>query len=609
MKRRMTKNWLYNGFGVLKSSDTQAVEGSLILSLFFGQSGRVLLSLWGGENDSCKRGIDLMEFILTNNLTVHNLKEQGPTFASIRRVDDRQIYGNSYIDLTMSNWREDDRWQIKDWRCDQDKFQLDHKLISFKFVGSQAERARERGLTTKRYNIDKAHWPLFLRTFERQQPKIEKREHTNEELERLSEKLLDAITRALDRSVPKLKSNSRSQPWFNEHLKKLKYEIDNTRKAIKKSQSENEKNRLMDELKLGNRHYKRECKKTKDAYYEKLNRINGTADLWKLLKKAKSIRGDSLKTFTKPDGQQTNDAKEIDRTLFDYFVPRNRACSETMKRKKIVKTSKLRPLADGELWQTIRFSLNKKAPGPDGIGNKATKLLFEHCESYFETYYNLLLNNVYLPKCLKRGQLIFFQKAGKSLDNVKGMRPITLLPVLGKVMESLLINRLNEKLAETKFFSPNQHGFTKQKSTQTAIEKVLNEVKNCKKRKTNFAVLIALDISSAFDKLNWMHVLRNLEKTGIDGCYLEAVRQLLIEREIKYDTGSETLSRMCEVGCPQGGRASPGLWLIGMNDMLTNLTRNRNSLKKLKKKFESAIGSIEEWRRSAGLKLSAENST
>ena len=188
-----------------------------------------------------------------------------------------------------------------------------------------------------------------------------------------------------------------------------------------------------------------------------------------------------------------------------------------------------------------------------------------------------------------------------------------------------MINRLNEKLAEFEFFSPNQQGFTKQKSTQTATEKVLNEVKNCKKRKTKFAVLIALDISSAFDKLNWMHVLRNLEKTGIDGCYLEAVRQLLIEREIKYDTGSETLSRMCEVGCPQGGRASPGLWLIGMNDMLTNLTRNKvkntafaddlaltigaNSLEKLKKKFESAIGSIEEWRRSAGLKLSAENST
>ena len=46
-----------------------------------------------------------------------------------------------------------------------------------------------------------------------------------------------------------------------------------------------------------------------------------------------------------------------------------------------------------------------------------------------------------------------------------------------------MINRLNEKLAEFEFFSPNQQGFTKQKSTQTATEKVLNEVKNCKKRK------------------------------------------------------------------------------------------------------------------------------
>lgn len=475
--------------------------------------------------------------------------------------------------------------------------------------------------------MDKANWPLFLENFDKLKPKIETGENTNEELESLTEQLVTSITKSLDCSVPKMNSNKQSQPWYNENLRRIKNQIDQTRKRIKRSKrrkKESEIEERLGELNELNKQYKKEIGKAKDEFYKKLNQVNGMTGLWKLLKKAKNIRGDSLKTFRKPDGKSTTDPNEIDEVLFDYFVPMDKNCSDRMSTRTILKTGELPPLEENELRQSIKYSLNKKAPGLDGIGNKPVKLLFDFFEPYFESYFNKLLRNVYMPTKLKCGRLIFFQKPGKKLDNVKGMRPITLLPVLGKVLEYLLIRRINDKLDDLKFFSPNQHGFTKQKSTSTAIKVVIDQMKKIKKDKTKYAIVVALDISSAFDRLNWNHLMKNLERTSMDGCYLEAVRQLLIDREIQYETGAGTLRRKSEIGCPQGGRASPGLWRIGMNDMLVNLTKNKilnvafaddlaliikaNTLKRITKKFGDAINIIEQWCESAGLKLSVEKS-
>ena len=224
-----------------------------------------------------------------------------------------------------------------------------------------------------------------------------------------------------------------------------------------------------------------------------------------------------------------------------------------------MRSGHLRKLEKGELRAAIQFSLNKKAPGVDGIGNKTVKMLFEHFESYFEDFYNKLLENVYMPKIFKIGTLIFFQKPGKSKNSAKGLRPITLLPVLGKVMEHLLISRVNDELERRDYFSDNQHGFTRGKSTRTAVEQLLKEMKRARKRKrtTKFCIVVAMDISSAFDRLGWHHIIQNAAKAGLGGSHIEAVRQLLINRQVQYDNGERLLTRDPNMGCPQGGRASP----------------------------------------------------
>lgn len=583
-------------------------------------------SVWGDKSNNCKRGQALLEFISANDLTVHNDRTAGPTFVNYKKKDGKTAFGSSCIDLTMSaNMRSQ---CIERWTCDQDSFVLDHKLIEFEISEEAQPVLTEFQLQTQKHNLKKANWPLFVQTFDEQKPIIKDEDYTNDELEVLSESLVKAIQIALDKAAPKLKCKQSSQPWYSERLAQAKAEIDRLRKTInkkkKKRTGDEQVGQLLDRLRDLNREYGRLTRSAKQLYFGELNRVNGISDLWKVLKKAKSVRGESFTSFTKASGEVTDDADEIDDELLCHFVPENKECQQEMKNRPIAKNGRLKPLGQGELRSTMRGSLNKKAPGPDGIGNQPVKILFDWFEPYFERFYSLLLANIYMPRVLKKGRLIFFQKPGRSQNCAKGLRPITLLPVLGKVLEQLLISRINDELNRRSFISPTQHGFTKSKSTDSAIEELKKKMKGIKKRKVKYAIILALDISSAFDRINWNHLIRNLQKAGCEGCFAEAARQLLTDREILYDDGKRNRKRTTNIGVPQGGRASPGLWNLGMTDLLLNLTKNKifniafaddlavvleaRSLKELRKKFETATKVIENWCRGAELKLSAEKS-
>ena len=185
-----------------------------------------------------------------------------------------------------------------------------------------------------------------------------------------------------------------------------------------------------------------------------------------------------------------------------------------------------------------------------------------------------------------------------------------------------MMTRINEQLDQRNFFSDKQHGFTKEKSTRTAVEQLLKAMKGVKKRKIKYALLLATDFSSAFDRLDWNFVVKAVEMAGLNGSHVEAVRQLLIDRQVQFDTGDQTLNREPNMGCPQGGRASPGLWRLAINEVLKKLTKNHicnvayaddlavllqaKTLKALKKRFKETMQVISGWCERAGLKLSVE---
>jgi hypothetical protein len=91
-------------------------------------------------------------------------------------------------------------------------------------------------------------------------------------------------------------------------------------------------------------------------------------------------------------------------------------------------------------------------------------------------------------------------KPGKPAIEITSYRPISLLPVLSKLFEKLLLKRLKPILEAKKIIPTHQFGFQHKHSTidqvrniTTLIEKTLEEKQECS--------TIFLDVAQAFDKV------------------------------------------------------------------------------------------------------------
>ncbi|GBL89959.1 hypothetical protein AVEN_178373-1 [Araneus ventricosus] len=146
-----------------------------------------------------------------------------------------------------------------------------------------------------------------------------------------------------------------------------------------------------------------------------------------------------------------------------------------------------------------------KAPGYDGIDNIIVKVIFNSFPSLLLDFFNKCLELKCFPDPLKIGLVILFHKTGKEEQNIKSYRPISLLPTLGKLLEKLLLQRFNFQLKTKQLQHPLQYGFREERSADDALLHVTSLPEQAR-RQAKHAMLIPLDISGAFDSLQYSSI-------------------------------------------------------------------------------------------------------
>jgi hypothetical protein len=168
-----------------------------------------------------------------------------------------------------------------------------------------------------------------------------------------------------------------------------------------------------------------------------------------------------------------------------------------------------------ELKEVEKKLKNNKAPGPDGIPNEVICQVIKHLPQKLLQLYNRCLSQGKFVKEWKTQKLVLLRKGIKPTDQTSSYRPICLMDTMGKVLEGLILMRLEDHLRKQGGLAGNQFGFRKGRSTIHAIQEVVSTIRaaNSGKGKRNgFTALISIDVKNAINSIRWKDIIDALKK-------------------------------------------------------------------------------------------------
>ncbi|GFU20586.1 putative RNA-directed DNA polymerase from transposon BS [Trichonephila clavipes] len=105
----------------------------------------------------------------------------------------------------------------------------------------------------------------------------------------------------------------------------------------------------------------------------------------------------------------------------------------------------------------------------------------------------------------KTAVVIPILKPDKNSALAESYRPISLLPVLSKLAEKVILARLNDHLERENILIPEQHGFRPRLSTSHQLLRVVEFIKEGN-NKDECTAAVFLDIQKAFDRSNFVEL-------------------------------------------------------------------------------------------------------
>jgi exonuclease III len=130
-----------------------------------------------------------------------------------------------------------------------------------------------------------------------------------------------------------------------------------------------------------------------------------------------------------------------------------------------------------ELEQIIKRDTHPtKAPGYDLITGKILKELPKKGLQAITQIYNAIFRLEYFPRHWKIGQIIMIAKPGKNPTEVTSYRPISLLPILSKILEKIILKRLTPILTANKVIPAHQFGFRQKHGTIQQTHRIIHKI-------------------------------------------------------------------------------------------------------------------------------------
>ena len=178
------------------------------------------------------------------------------------------------------------------------------------------------------------------------------------------------------------------------------------------------------------------------------------------------------------------------------------------------------------------------------------------------------------PDALKLTKVIELYKA-KDRTLPKNYRPISLLPIIAKLVDTLFNNQLMEHLTKHNIISPTQYAFRPNSSTTLALQTILDQLRKHKNDKQP-TLAIYIDLSKAYDTISHEKLLHKLQHDfNFTPHTVSIFRAYLTNRQQSTHTQhAQSKVQTITHGIPQGSTLSTTFFLLYINEIVRTVPQS-----------------------------------
>ena len=214
----------------------------------------------------------------------------------------------------------------------------------------------------------------------------------------------------------------------------------------------------------------------------------------------------------------------------------------------------------------IRRLKTTKAPGIDRVHNTLVKQLPHYAVLYLHFIVCCCLKLSYFPAKWKHAKVIPIKKPGKNPVEITSYRPISLLSSISKILEKILVERINKHIVANDILPNEQHGFRAGLSTNHQLYRLKNHI-HTKLRNGQSTGIVFCDVEKAFDRVWHDGLVLKMIRHRFPVYIVRIINNFIRNRTFEVNVSNKNSTTHClPFGVPQGSCCSPILYNIYISD-------------------------------------------